>query len=255
MDQSCSVIIVPENPRVETVRVPVLKIFDGDGFLTRIKAHEFTGSPSDQSELKVAVRFGFIDAPELGQPGGLEAKEFLSTLIGDKWVEIAVLMKMDTGTIVDAYRRILCVPFLTQEYSAAEFSTSSNHLHNAKTFGKSLLVTRNIELEMVLNGWAWVQARYGPDERYFEALDEAQRHKRGIWALEGNVQPWEFKKQKYRERQPRLAAMPSAKCPTEGCGGDLVKRNGKFGPFFGCSNFPDCKHTHSAAVCSQGGDP
>jgi hypothetical protein len=67
--------------------------------------------------------------------------------------------------------RFLCVPFLTQEYSAAEFSTSYNHLHNAKTFGKPLLVTRNIELEMALNGWAWVQERYEPDERYFRSVE------------------------------------------------------------------------------------
>ncbi|MDE5714956.1 MAG: NERD domain-containing protein [Anaeroplasmataceae bacterium] len=28
-------------------------------------------------------------------------------------------------------------------------------------------------------------------------------------------------------------------CPR--CGGNLVKRNGKYGEFFGCSNFPNCK--------------
>lgn len=30
-------------------------------------------------------------------------------------------------------------------------------------------------------------------------------------------------------------------CPE--CGGDLVKRNGKFGEFYGCSNYPKCKYT------------
>lgn len=29
-------------------------------------------------------------------------------------------------------------------------------------------------------------------------------------------------------------------CPE--CGGDLVKRNGKYGEFLGCSNFPDCRY-------------
>jgi DNA helicase-4 len=33
-------------------------------------------------------------------------------------------------------------------------------------------------------------------------------------------------------------------CPS--CGkGFLVPRKGKFGPFMGCSNFPNCKHTHN----------
>ncbi|WP_278680442.1 topoisomerase DNA-binding C4 zinc finger domain-containing protein [Leyella stercorea] len=30
-------------------------------------------------------------------------------------------------------------------------------------------------------------------------------------------------------------------CPE--CGGKLVIRNGKFGPFYGCSNYPKCKFT------------
>lgn len=30
-------------------------------------------------------------------------------------------------------------------------------------------------------------------------------------------------------------------CPK--CGGELMKRNGKFGPFYGCSNYPECRYT------------
>ena len=33
----------------------------------------------------------------------------------------------------------------------------------------------------------------------------------------------------------------SNKCPK--CGGELVKRNGKYGNFIGCSNYPRCKYT------------
>lgn len=36
-------------------------------------------------------------------------------------------------------------------------------------------------------------------------------------------------------------AIDSYKCPR--CGGILVKRNGKFGEFIGCSNFPKCRFT------------
>lgn len=32
-------------------------------------------------------------------------------------------------------------------------------------------------------------------------------------------------------------------CPK--CGSKLVKRNGKYGEFYGCSNFPNCKYTRS----------
>ena len=30
-------------------------------------------------------------------------------------------------------------------------------------------------------------------------------------------------------------------CPR--CGGDLVLRSGKYGAFYGCSNYPDCTYT------------
>lgn len=33
-------------------------------------------------------------------------------------------------------------------------------------------------------------------------------------------------------------------CPR--CGGALIKRTGKFGPFYGCCNFPRCRYTRSA---------
>ena len=33
-------------------------------------------------------------------------------------------------------------------------------------------------------------------------------------------------------------------CPK--CGGELIKRNGKYGDFIGCSNYPRCKYTRKA---------
>ena len=41
---------------------------------------------------------------------------------------------------------------------------------------------------------------------------------------------------KIRERK---IAKESYKCPK--CGGLLMKRNGKYGEFIGCSNFPKCR--------------
>lgn len=190
-----SVIIVPEDPQTDTISVPVLKIFDGDGFLTRVKVSEVTGNPRDQAEIEITARFGFIDAPEM-------ARDFLTALIGGKRVELAILMKMNTGRSVDTYGRVVCVPYLTLDYAAGEFRTSSSCPHVITTFGAPFRVTRNVELEMVVNGWAWVLERYGPDQRYLDALEDAKRAKRGIWAFKDNIHPWEFKKQKYRAKAP-----------------------------------------------------
>lgn len=33
-------------------------------------------------------------------------------------------------------------------------------------------------------------------------------------------------------------------CPR--CGGELVKRNGRYGPFYGCGNYPRCRYTRDA---------
>ena len=219
-------LIAYEEPSTDTIRAPVLKVFDGDGFKT-VLWHKHLQKP-----FEVVVRFGFTDAPELEQPGGHESKAFLTSLIADRWVELVVLLKMDTRGVVDRHGRIVCVPYLADDDSAGAF--------------------RNIELEMILNGWTWVLDRYGPDPRYFEALKDAQRNRRGIWAFENNVHPWDFKRRQYQKRLPRTSPSQAnlfdrkperQVCPRAGCMGHLVQRVGKFGEFFGCSEFPACRYS------------
>lgn len=239
----------PEDPGPDTIRVPVIRVFDGDGFLTRISL------PPLNLEVETAVRFGFIDAPELEQPGGREAKDFLTDLIDGRWLDLVVLMKMDTGRIIDRHRRIVAVPYLQHENTDEGANQLSMFRRLIGGLTKESHFWRNIELEMVLNGWAWVLDRYGPDASYFEALEDAQRHQRGIWKLNNNVHPWEFKRQKYRTKlqqdrsaprhSNRLPEQGSSGCPKEGCKGHIVQRRGKFGSFYGCSEFPNCRYSQS----------
>lgn len=44
-------------------------------------------------------------------------------------------------------------------------------------------VTRNIELELIVNGWAWVTEQYAFDREaeYFNAQDDARRNRRGFY--------------------------------------------------------------------------
>lgn len=44
----------------------------------------------------------------------------------------------------------------------------------------------------------------------------------------------------YRNQERRDAAVASGHCPL--CGGSLVLRNGKYGQFYGCSNYPKCTY-------------
>jgi micrococcal nuclease len=93
------------------IEVPVLKVFDGDGFRTKIALRQLTGNPNDPLEVD-AIRFGFIDAPELEQRGGREARDFLTALIGGRNVWIDILLKMDTGKSVDRYGRVVAVAYI-----------------------------------------------------------------------------------------------------------------------------------------------
>lgn len=43
-----------------------------------------------------------------------------------------------------------------------------------------------------------------------------------------------------RNKERRDVAVASGKCPR--CGGNLVLRNGKYGQFYGCSNYPRCNY-------------
>jgi hypothetical protein len=45
--------------------------------------------------------------------------------------------------------------------------------------------------------------------------------------------------------QDGLEHIPDARvCPE--CGSRLTKRNGRYGPFWGCESYPSCKHTGRA---------
>lgn len=87
-------LIAYEEPGTETIRAPVLKVFDGDGFKTMLWNTQL------KKACEVVVRLGFTDAPELEQPGGKESKAFLTSLIADRWVELVVLLKWTLGVLL-----------------------------------------------------------------------------------------------------------------------------------------------------------
>ena len=221
-----------EVPDGETLRVQVLKVFDGDGFLAGVS------SPHSGTQFEMAVRCGFIDAPEMAQPGGQEARDFLTQQIEGRWLDLGLLMKMDTGGMVDRHRRLVAVPYLWQQdpHAPARYNC------------------RNIELEMILNGWAWLLERYCPPEHYFDAFEDARRNRRGIWSRDDNIHPGRFKSQIHRRKaqesrrpstQAELFAGAEHPCSQEGCNGHLVRRSGRFGSFYGCSKFPACRYARS----------
>lgn len=48
-----------------------------------------------------------------------------------------------------------------------------------------------------------------------------------------------------RARTPRATTHTGQPCPHSGCNGRLTERNGKFGRFLGCTNYPRCRYTEN----------
>ena len=63
--------------------------------------------------------------------------------------------------------------------------------------------------------------------------------------LESNVTDKDARKQHVKSvkqnQQRRNISVANGKCPR--CGGNLVLRDGRYGRFYGCSNYPKCKYT------------
>lgn len=108
-------IIAPDQPEAasmdEVFQAVVTKVFDGDGFLAKIwnpYAHVWIE--------RVPFRFAFIDAPEMEQPGGPEARDVLFGLILGKSLRLDPISKEFAWyKPIDLYRRVLCMGYLTDE--------------------------------------------------------------------------------------------------------------------------------------------
>jgi endonuclease YncB( thermonuclease family) len=111
------------------------------------------------------VRLSGIDAPELGQAFGRNAKAALSGLAFARSVAIAWRKR-------DRYDRLVA---------------------------KVTLDRRDIALEMLALGMAWHDTRFEPEQpsadprEYGEAQSRARVARRGLWADAAPVPPWEYR--------------------------------------------------------------
>lgn len=120
----------------------------------------------------VKVRLEGIDAPEAGQSYGKKAKEALAELTAGKTVTVK-----KTGT--DRYERTLGI-VIVGEVDA-----------NAK---------------LIEDGWAWHFKKYNDEERLAKLEDAARKAKRGLWADEKPLAPWDYRtRQKTTEIAPEEA--------------------------------------------------
>lgn len=108
------------------------------------------------------VRLAEIDAPEKKQAFGNKAKIALSDKVFGKTVTVDYKEK-------DRYGRFV---------------------------GYVKVDNKNINLEMVEEGYAWRYTNYSKDYNYAIAQGKAQANKSGLWVDPNPIPPWTFRKKK-----------------------------------------------------------
>lgn len=147
----------------------VVSVKDGDSIVVA----------SDVSEFE--VRIADIDAPELRQPWGEEAKLALQRLVADRDVHLGII----SG---DRYRRIVA---------------------NVYVDG------RDVAAALVEDGHAWVRRQYSPASRLIDLEDAARRARAGLWSSPEPVPPWIWRKGKRAPETGRSGRPPTPACGTK----------------------------------------
>ncbi len=122
------------------------------------------------------VRLNGIDAPELEQPFGMQTKERLTKLVGEKMVRVVTQGEDRTGQIIG------------DVYFKSDKSADSDDVH--------------LNVDMVANGFAWHFVRVAPDNKPLaESEKQARDKKAGLWSEADPVAPWDWRKQKAEQQK------------------------------------------------------
>ena len=146
------------------------------------------------------IRLLAIDTPEDKQPFGDKAKQALSKKVFGQFVQVHWEKQ-------DQYKR---------------------------TLGNITIGQRWINLEMVVEGWAWHYKQYDKDKRFADAEVKAKAARKGLWAGPNPVAPWEWRRLKKGGKpvaKPKSPAKPSPAIPA---GVVYVTKSGKKYHTAGC---------------------
>ena len=118
---------------------------------------------------RVKVRLHCIDAPEIGQaPWGAMSRDYLK-------------QRAPVGAAVEL------VSVTRDKYG--------------RTVGVLLLDGVNLNLNQVQAGWAAVYPKYCAEPVFYQAQENAQAHRRGVWQQDGEQQkPWDWRAEKKKGR-------------------------------------------------------
>jgi micrococcal nuclease len=153
----------------------------------------------------LTVRLEGIDAPEMSQPFGREARDHLRVLSFNRTVEIR-------GTETDQYGR---------------------------TIARVFVGGRDLSHEMLRSGLAWHFRQYSHDSRLAALEAEARNARRGLWRDARPEPPWEHRAAARTSQQQR-GSSPATRPPLEGPFRGNVRSRVYHAP--GCSDYncPNC---------------
>ena len=151
----------PVQPRMSEWEVTVTKVHDGDTITCQVSRTVFH------------VRLAEIDAPELKQTSGPEAKAALEKLILGKQVWLRW-----NSTMNDRYGRSIGNVYAT---------LPSEDERGRPKWGEW------INLRMVKDGWAWRYPEYSKTPSIADAEKEARGAKLGLWKDADPTPPWVFR--------------------------------------------------------------
>ena len=116
----------------------------------------------DSEKVQHKVRLDRIDAPEKKQAFGEKSKQHLSEMVFGKDVRVEWQKK-------DRYQRILGIVFIGE---------------------------KDVNLQMVKDGFAWHYKFYDKTPAYAQAALDAREKKIGLWVDPNPIEPYEFRKSK-----------------------------------------------------------
>lgn len=140
----------------------VVRVADGDSFTLET-----------ERDVHVVVRIAEVDAPELNQPYGREARRVLSDLILNRELRLVV-------------------------------QTTDTH---GRTVARPYRGDTDVAAELVRSGAAWVFLRFLREQELVDLETEAKNAGRGLWALPAadRIAPWDW-----REQHPRTVTVQPA---------------------------------------------
>jgi micrococcal nuclease len=144
------------NESQSIIRGKVISVSDGD-----------TIDVLDQSRNTIRIRLFGVDAPETGQPFSKNAKQFISSQVSGKLVDVIQRDK-------DRFGRII---------------------------GDVMIEGRRLSVDIVAAGLAWHYVQFAPNDQELASAENFSRQsKNGLWSDIRHVPPWEWRKLSKEQR-------------------------------------------------------